>query len=121
MATIKAVKISTDSRASLVEIESTDFDALQSAVGGWVERVRFDSFDLWCNEDGKMIGLPVNSIATQILHEAFGPVDNIVGDVIYTGVPDSEGYRTSLSEEQINLLLIASMLHRSLVADAATK
>ena len=56
---------------------------LQGAVGGMVELVRLDGrTELWCNEEGKLIGLALNHTATNIWHFFYGPTDMVVGDVL---------------------------------------
>ena len=71
-------------------------DELQGAVGGYIEPVpAFDRFDgktciAFCNEEGKLHGLPVNAAATRAWHDQTDPHDDIlVGDVcIVTGDTD---------------------------------
>jgi hypothetical protein len=78
-------------------------DYLQSQVAngtgesrGWVECVAFPRYDLWCHEDGKVIGLPENKVATALLRHTHGGEDYVVGDVVLTGPVDDYGYSTSL-------------------------
>lgn len=57
---------------------------LQKAVGGYIEGVRLaDGRMMYCNEDGKAQGLPVNEEAT-ILGRAAGisSFDVVVGNVV---------------------------------------
>jgi hypothetical protein len=70
-------------------------DALQAAVGGYIEIVpRFDEYlgrkaVAYCNEDGKYQGLPLNKQATRFWGYALGVVppgaafgDVLVGDIV---------------------------------------
>lgn len=67
-------------------------EALQAAVGGYIEVVPyFDTYlgqkaVAYCNEDGKLKGLPVNEQATRFWGYALRPVmplfDVLVGDVV---------------------------------------
>lgn len=74
---------------------------LQRAVGGgYIERIPSrdrdgwdDTYTAYANEDGKGMGLPVNSAAT-IFCGVRG--DIIMGDVALVGPPDDEGESTTL-------------------------
>lgn len=62
------------------------YDELSKFFGGYIEliypRGKADSI-LVLNEDGKIIGLPINPLATEILKESGGmPGDVIVGDCL---------------------------------------
>ena len=64
-----------------------DLRLLQTLVGGYIEHVggiKYEGHDcyMWCNEEGKLKGLPINTKATEIFQKAHGPVDVIVGDVV---------------------------------------
>jgi hypothetical protein len=51
-------------------------DELQKAVGGWIEAVPGTRARAYCNEEGRLRGLPLNQVASQ----RFGQV--LVGDVV---------------------------------------
>ncbi len=77
---------------------------LQHAVGGYIEGVPamddaggFDeSYTAYCNEEGKLDGLPVNRPATKFCRvDGF---DVLVGPVVIIGPPDEEGDDTPLPE-----------------------
>jgi len=54
---------------------------MQGFVGGYIEMLQLqDGRIMWCNEEGKLKGLPVNSLATS----ACKYFDTIVGDVLIT-------------------------------------
>lgn len=56
---------------------------LKKIVHGWVEIVWLPSDQiLVVNEEGKLLNLPINDVATRIYHDAFGYNDVIVGDVL---------------------------------------
>ena len=81
-------------------IENTELETLQDAVGGLIQAVDLTpSLTMWCNEEGKLIGLPVNPVATAMWTRYFGETDVIVGNVIFTGGCDEDGNTTSLLEE----------------------
>jgi hypothetical protein len=65
--------------------EEFSLDELQAAVGGMIElAVLRNGKDLWFNEEGKLLGLEVNLIATMLWQDTFGSSDVIVGDAIVT-------------------------------------
>ena len=103
----QAVIIKTDGTKSVVEFDSTtSYDTLSKAVGGWIECVTLrDELDMWVNEEGKLIGLPQNPIATALFADSFGTSDVIMGDVIITCGTDQEGETLGLGEAQIEYLM----------------
>lgn len=81
-----------------------EYDFLSGVVGGWIQAVPL-SYDenlgdlvLWCNEEGKLNGLPVNVAATALWELFYGRTDVIVGDVVLSGGSDDEGETLPLSE-----------------------
>lgn len=75
-------------------------EALQQAVGGYIEAVELNGATMFCNEDGKLSGLPLNEAATFIARRsgAIRTLDAIVGNAVLTGEPDSNGDITDLDE-----------------------
>lgn len=87
---------------------SIGLKTLQEAVGGFVERVciskhRLKGLDLWLNEEGKLDGLPLNPMATN-LSEVWKHGDFIVGNVLVCAF-DEEGRSVGITEEQEKTLL----------------
>jgi hypothetical protein len=84
----KALVIHASGKYEVVDRE-LNLQALQGAVGGWIEPVRLgrDAI-LWDDEEGKIKGKPENELATLLAHSrgALWPNDVIVGDVIITGL-----------------------------------
>tara|TARA_R110002167_G_scaffold135451_1_gene321894 strand:+ start:7871 stop:8143 length:273 start_codon:yes stop_codon:yes gene_type:complete len=72
--------------AKTIHREKSPFtlDQLQKLVGGYIEVLELkDNTQLIINEEGKMMGLPYNDTATQIMHYNFGrSADYVVGDAI---------------------------------------
>lgn len=62
--------------------DDSSLEVMQKAVGGFIEMV-----DLWngqwfiVNEEGNLLNLPVNTVATQIARDA-GRTETLVGDVL---------------------------------------
>lgn len=86
----------------------------QRIVDGYIESVTGDGWHLYCNEEGKLRGLPINMVATKLAHELFGHnwrnttepyFDILVGNVVFIGnAPDGEEadvpqYIVGLAEE----------------------
>jgi hypothetical protein len=85
-------------------------EELQELVGGRVETHTLmregEAATLWCAEEGKRRGDPMNARATRLAHDWRGirPRDHIVGTVVLTGPGDDEGDMTSLSERWADYL-----------------
>jgi len=102
-----AIKLNTDGVAVEVDLaeQGSQLKQLQEAVGGWIEAVDLNpTLTMWCNEEGKLIGLPFNSLATDLWEEFFGKTDSIKGNVIFTGGVDEEGSTLGLDEATANKL-----------------
>lgn len=88
---------------------------MQEAVGGYIECVSLEGFDMWVNEEGKLMGLPVNEVGTAMWETAYGPTDVIVGNVLFTGLPDDEGYSTELSADDALLIEAVAKVLREMM------
>jgi len=90
---MKAIKISTDGTIMKIDIamgggSMRDLSTLQEQVGGCVEFLGVDQhLAAIINEEGKLDGLPPNSVATAFAHKHCGiaPSDIIVGDMLLVG------------------------------------
>jgi hypothetical protein len=64
---------------------------MQDAVGGYIEHLVAPSrpdLDWWMNDEGKLMGLPVNELATDLLTglwPEWGRQDILVGPIVLTG------------------------------------
>jgi Domain of unknown function (DUF3846) len=104
----KAVVIKTDGTKSVTDFNrSTEYNVIKQAVGGWLESIHLDNdLTLYINEEGKLLGLPQNPIATAFFASYYGlHQDVIVGDVIFVGGVDEEGYSNGLTDKQVLELL----------------
>ena len=91
-------------------LDSNDLDAYQQLVGGNLEVVNLDrpAASLYFNEEGKLVGMPVNRRATALLwvhNSAFRGRDVIVGPAFVVGPPDRHGDDKSVPEDLADLLL----------------
>lgn len=109
----KAVILKTTGEAEVVEIpgdsESGGLEALQNAVGGYIQLVPIsdpkgdpdETFTMYCNEEGKLHSLDYNSPATRL--SGLWPHDVIVGDAIILGPVGGEGETLGLTDAQVEL------------------
>jgi hypothetical protein len=115
---MKAVIVPADSQspAQVVDAQLT-LDYLQGVVGGLIEAVHLDQVltdsgrrdvdaTVFLNEEGKLIGLPVNPRATDLCALAIGGwvLDVICGDVIVVGPPGPEGEETPCPDEIVSIV-----------------
>lgn len=99
----KAVVIPPQGEAYSIEIpseSSSELAVLKRVVGGWIELVPTDMpVSVYCNEEGKIIGLEPNYRATQLFGGLLHPGDIIAGNVIVLGDIDDEGETLGLDDE----------------------
>lgn len=88
------------------DLDPNSYEVLSGAVGGLIECVQLNpKLNLWVNEEGKLTGLPYNSVATRLWEAVFGfGTGVIVGDAILTGGTDSEGDTLGLDETTLKLI-----------------
>lgn len=104
---MKAIRIDVD--GSLHPLGSLSLETLQKSVGGWVQAIESNSGDItfWCNEEGKLEQLPVNTTATLMLYDknpAFKGHDFLVGPVVITGGVDEDGNTLPISDEGLRMV-----------------
>ncbi len=96
---ISAIIIPATGPATVGEIPQ-DIRTLQGIVGGYIEAIPTMHNEngeaqamFWCNEEGKLQGLPINRRATALWYAlAGGPTgDTLCGTIILTGGNDGEG------------------------------
>lgn len=71
---------------------------------GWIELVPLTlrlagnvvEVSLFCHEEGKLEGLPLNRRATEMAKGNLQPGDYLAGDVFLTGAPDENGDETDV-------------------------
>ena len=105
----KAFVVQTDGANYVLEFnDETSLKVMQGVVGGLIQPIDFgftaDTMTMWVNEEGKLIDLPVNQFGTLFYQRYFGATDIIVGDIVFTGGTDKDGYTLGLEAEQIELL-----------------
>jgi hypothetical protein len=115
-----ALRINTDFTTEVLDIEEDSLKKLQGAVGGWVQAVDLhDDLTLWCNEEGKLIGLTPNVIGTHLYEKNFSVLDVIMGDIVFTGGTDDEGDNLGLPTAWlVQLQELAGKLREAYEAEA---
>jgi hypothetical protein len=89
-----------------LSVAEQELKSLQNAVGGYVQVIELEEdFTMWVNEEGKLLGLEENKIATVIWEVRFGiDTDIICGDVVFTGGMDEDGETLTISEANLQRL-----------------
>jgi hypothetical protein len=82
-----------------IETIANELKTLQGIVGGLVERLDLDGFDILFNEEGKLEDLEPN-------FGIFDGMDYIAGTAVFAGVNYNTGEWTSLNEKQIQVILL---------------
>ena len=89
-----------------IEGEFVDYDTLNNGVQGWIESVSLmNGLTMWVNEEGKLLGLDVNPIATRLWEKMYGPTDIIVGPAVLTAGTDEDGETLAFNEQDAYSLL----------------
>lgn len=85
--------------------------SFQAEVGGDLEgfgptwQAGATAWHGYCDEEGKLKGLPVNEVATRLAHAAGWPMgDALCGTVVFLGPPDSGGGETDVPGGLIAML-----------------
>ena len=92
---------------------------MQEAVGGYIECVSLEGFDMWVNEDFISLELPLNDVATVCQSMMVGPENAyICGDVVFTGPTDKRGFTRGLYAEEAaeilqELIMLEEMITKS--------
>lgn len=101
---MNALIINSDDSWKLNEDEYS-LDDYQKIVGGYIEGVTIgEDIIMYCNEEGKILGLPVNNIATDYVKSVRPFNDYICGNVVFTKI-DKEGDSTTLTLDDIDNII----------------
>ncbi len=69
--------------------------SMQALVGGMVELIRWNAFDLYCNGDGKLLDLPPNLIRG----------DDVILGTVFVSKADYDGLLVTLSESECDRVI----------------
>ena len=102
----RALQVKTTGEVTELDLEPDTLATLQAGVGGYIEAIDLaNDLTMWCNEEGKLHGLPHNPFAQFMWDKAYGiHTDYIVGDIVLTGGSDKDGETLGLSEEQVEIV-----------------
>jgi hypothetical protein len=86
--------------------------SLQKLVGGYIEAVILRGATLYLNEEGKILGLPLNEQATFFARTmGWLALDVLCGTVVVCGPPDDKGENTSLPATVEEMFLNKDTVH----------
>lgn len=86
MTPIKMLIIEPGGEIIVRDIEPTLTNLQHALGGGYLEGVTLDSCHLYCDEEGKLKGLPINTLATVLAHKlGWPPGDMICGRALFFG------------------------------------
>jgi hypothetical protein len=112
----KGVVIRTNGKVERIMIGG--LSDMQEVVGGNIEVATSggkygERWDLWANEEGRLLALPMNPIARQFIADMLGcELDEILsmhGDFLLLGLDDHEGVSTDCPEHIADMALAMSM------------
>lgn len=92
------------------ELAESSYEAISKAVGGYIQIVPlqndFAGYAMYLHEEGKLIGLPMNDIATAVWENSYGHTDIILGNVVIVNAnTDDDGNELPISEEDAENLM----------------
>ena len=90
------IVIPSDERRPLAVKEFNSIEDYQSVLGGYIEAISAGEggLSIFANEEGKLIGLPLNRRATLLWHlrlYPYQPGDVLAGDVVLVGPTNARG------------------------------
>lgn len=111
MGRIMAVVVHTNGEAEFILLED-GYKAIQEVVGGTFDVVTSSTGNtsFWVNDEGKIIGMKPNYVATKVLWQlnpAFDGRDYLAGPVLITGGADEEGNTLDIGGEGLGAVTAA--------------
>lgn len=101
----RVLLIPADGNASVRLVDCLDLPTLRRLLdGGYCEAVRLadSTWTAYCDEEGKLKGLPFNAVASALAWSlGWPPHDSLVGPVVWVGAPDDEGDDTDVPPEVV--------------------
>ena len=95
--------INTDGTVESKEIDGS-LESMQAIVGGLIQPVDLEPrATVWVNEEGIMLGMEPNKIATDLANE-FGIYTTLFGTAFLTGGIDEDGNTLGADPEHIRVL-----------------
>ena len=103
----KSLVIATNGEHEVIDLPG--YAELSAAIGGYIECVPSnDSVTIWCNEEGKLNGLPSNDIAVVLWsefdkYECINGGDWLVGTIVVQGPIDEDGESTDCPDDVVEI------------------
>lgn len=110
---MKTVKVTTDNKVSIIDVDFDDFRSIQKAIGGHFETVRTQlmadyfkdpSVIMLVDEEGLVKGLPENALGCALCETASHGCP-IVGDLIFARVQGDDIIAPENAEAMIERLI----------------
>jgi hypothetical protein len=104
------ISIVIDPNGDVTKENLVGYEPLSKAIGGLIESVPASpEITIWCNEEGKILNLDYNPVATAFwkVFDDYGCVtagDVLVGTVVIQGPVDEEGETTDVDPAILGLL-----------------
>lgn len=99
---MKTIVIKSDDSWKIIEQKEFSLEDYQKIVGGWIEYVHvYEDISMFCDEEGKIKGLPINNLATQYIRTKRPFDDVICGDIVFSKT-DDEGEDVAFNMEETN-------------------
>jgi len=94
----------TESDIDVIEVEEGESgNAIREVVDGYFDCIHIPSLgvDMWINDEGKILELPLNTFGTALWVSQYGLTDVVVGDIAITGGCDSEGVTLGITADKM--------------------
>jgi len=102
---MSTIIIKSNDHWTISDEKNLKLDYFQKIVGGYIEGISITKdIMMYCNEEGKILGLPVNKLATEYVKSIRPFNDIICGDVVFTKL-NKEGDDVCLSLDDINHII----------------
>jgi hypothetical protein len=87
------------------ETGEQQYESIRDAVGGILQYVPLgNGLFMWCHDEGKLLGLPVNGGASLLWRYFHGETDFIAGPAVITGGPKDE-LTLGLTQDDIEYII----------------
>jgi len=105
---MRAITITSNNIVTEIETDG-GYEFIRDFIGGWIEGGSIYNEGevigtMYMDEEGKLMNLPLNEIATAVYNNNRSYYDNILGDVIIFGNCDNNGYDTGVTDELADLV-----------------
>jgi hypothetical protein len=97
-----------DYTAAVVEFNDDNCgEVISEKVNGLFSRLTLKSLevDLWVNDNGIALDLPLNVWATAVASQYFGKPYRLFGNVFVTGLTDFAGYSHGINEDDLEPII----------------